>query len=289
MTKMRLLWCCLFCVAIVLFAAGNSARAEIVSKEAQRHMNRGKVAVEMANSPADYEEAIHEFEQAVRFAPDWPAPYFNLGYVQNEVGNYQEALDSYRQYLKLAPDAPDAVPVQTEIDQIEYRLEKILKVRQKEARIKEKYNAVLGVWSVTEKCPYGLVSVIREVRLKNGQLMINAPAEYTKHRYTEQERKRSWALKERWVPAEFDGKILTFHYGSSSVQSDFLAINGYNDWRELNYTVYFSPDGTVDGYYVQRYTDPGYTGFGYGRVIKVPMTWKRASEADVNAWHQIPE
>ena len=116
---------CLFCIAILLFAIGNSTWAESVPREAQKHMNRGMAAAEMAKSPAEYEEAIREFEKAVRLAPGWPAPYFNLGYVQNEAGNYEEALNNYRKYLKLVPNAPDAEQVQKEIDQIEYRLEKV--------------------------------------------------------------------------------------------------------------------------------------------------------------------
>ena len=75
----------LFCIAILLFAAGNSVWAQTVSREAQKHMNRGMAAVEMAKSPADYEEAIREFAQAARLAPRWQAPYFNLGYVQNKI------------------------------------------------------------------------------------------------------------------------------------------------------------------------------------------------------------
>ena len=144
--KWHLSKCCLFCIAILLFAAGNSAWAESVPREAQKHMNRGMAAAGMANSPAEYEEAIREFEQAVSLAPDWSAPYFNLGYVLKEAGKYQEALDSYRKYLELVPKAPDAGQVQIEIDQIEYKLEKILEERQKEALLEKKYAAVLGVW-----------------------------------------------------------------------------------------------------------------------------------------------
>ena len=279
----------LFCIAILLFAAGNSAWAETVSREAQKHMNRGMAAVEMSKSPADYEEAIREFVQAARLAPRWQAPYFNLGYVQNKVGKYRDALNSYRKYLELVPSAPDAAQVQTEIDQIEYKLEKILEARRKEERIKKKYAAVLGVWEVTEKRPYGLVDFTREVRLRNGQLMVSTWSEYPNDSYTKQERERMHACKERWVPAEFDGTILTFYYGSSSVSSDFRTTHGYNDWRELNYTIKFPPHGTPEGHYVQRYTDHGYTGFCYGRVIKVPVTWERGSEATVNAWREIPE
>lgn len=121
--KRNLLRYCLFCIVILLIVPGNSTWAEAVSREAEKYMNRGMAAAEMANSPDDYKSAIKEFEQAVRLAPRWPAPYFNLGYVQNEAGNYEEALNNYRKYLKLVPNAPDAEQVQAEIDQIEYKQE----------------------------------------------------------------------------------------------------------------------------------------------------------------------
>jgi len=125
--RRKLLRCCLFCSVILLFTVGNSAWAQNVSREAQKHMNRGMAAAKMANSPSEYEDAIRELEQAVSFAPDWPAPYFNLGYVQKEAGKYQDALNNYQKYLELVPNAPDAAQVQAEIDQIEYKLEKVSK------------------------------------------------------------------------------------------------------------------------------------------------------------------
>ncbi len=270
---------CLFCIAILLFAAGNSAWAETVSREARKHMNRGMAATEMANSPADYEEAIREFEQAVRFAPDWPAPYFNLGYVQNEVGKYQKALDSYRQYLELAPNAPDTVQVQAEIDQIEYRLEKASVARQKEERIKKKYSAVLGRWQSMEYRREGFrpATLNYEIRLRNGQLMVGVWGEYGED-----------INRERLVPAKLDGTILTFHFGCSSVPSDFRITHGYNDWRELDYTIAFPPEGIPEGHYVQRYTDFGYHGFGdeSERVKKIRSVWKRweSAESDGMWW-----
>ena len=267
--------CCLFCVAIVLFAAGNSTWAENVSREAQKHMNRGMAAAEMAKSPADYEEAIREFEQAVNLVPGWPEPYFNLGCVQKAAGNYQEALDNYRKYLELVPNASDAGQVQTEIDQIEYKLEKILEVKQEEDRIKEKYKAVLGRWISEEYVAWSKIpmSLNYEIRLRNGQLMVGVWGEYGED-YN----------KERLVPAKFDGKILTFHFGTSSVPSDFLSEHGYNDWRELNYTIKFPSYGVPEGYYTQKYTDPGYHGFGNEskRVQRIRTEWKRWESAESN-------
>jgi len=115
-----------FCLSIGI------AEAQNISDEARRYFDRGQVAVEMAESPVDYEDAIKEFEKAAELAPAWADVYYNLGYVQKEAGQYQGSLDNYRKYLKLVPNASDAEQVRTEINQIEYRLEKV----SKEAKIR---------------------------------------------------------------------------------------------------------------------------------------------------------
>ena len=47
-----------FLLVILLLAVGNSTWAENVSREAQKHMNRGIAVEKMATLPADYEEAV---------------------------------------------------------------------------------------------------------------------------------------------------------------------------------------------------------------------------------------
>lgn len=124
MTKMHLLSCCLFSVAILLFAAGNSAQAEIVSDEAKRHFDYGMAAVEMANSPDDYESAIKEFGQAARLAPGWPDVYYNLGMVLEKSGDYDGAIQNLKQYLRLAPNESDAETIKRLINKLEYKKKK---------------------------------------------------------------------------------------------------------------------------------------------------------------------
>lgn len=62
----------LLLVLVVVCIIGH-ADAKNISDEAMRHFDRGQAAVEMAKSPADYEDAIKEFEKAMRLVPDWPA------------------------------------------------------------------------------------------------------------------------------------------------------------------------------------------------------------------------
>jgi tetratricopeptide (TPR) repeat protein len=96
---------------------------QTISEEAQRHFDRGMAAVEMAKSPDDYASAIKEFEQAIRFAPDWPDVYYNLGMVQEKAGKYRDAITSLRQYLRLAPNASDAATVKSLINKLEFKAE----------------------------------------------------------------------------------------------------------------------------------------------------------------------
>lgn len=93
------------------------------AEEARRYMDRGQAAVETAKTPEDYELAIKEFEQAVRFAPNLPEPYYNLGVLQEKTGKYGDAVANLKQYLRLAPDAGDAEEVKSLINKLEYRQE----------------------------------------------------------------------------------------------------------------------------------------------------------------------
>ncbi|MGA2940208.1 MAG: tetratricopeptide repeat protein [Syntrophobacteraceae bacterium] len=115
----------IFAVSALLLSAVN---ARAVSEEARRHMDRGQAAIEMAKSPDEYAPAIKEFEQAIRLAPTWPAPYYNLGIAQEKAGKFREAVTNLQQYLRLAPNASDAKTVKSLINKLEYKAESVLTV-----------------------------------------------------------------------------------------------------------------------------------------------------------------
>lgn len=101
-----------------------AVNAQTISEEARRHLIRGQAAVEAAKSSNDYKDAITEFELTSKLAPDWPAPYFNLGMVQGAAGNYDEAIKNLRKYLALSPNAADAAQVRDHIYKLEYLRER---------------------------------------------------------------------------------------------------------------------------------------------------------------------
>jgi tetratricopeptide (TPR) repeat protein len=107
----------------ILFCGIASSFGQTVSEEAKRHFDRGMAAVEMAKSPEDFKDAIKEFEQAIRLAPDWPDVYYNLGMVQEKAEKYSDAITNLKQYLGLAPNANDAEAVKSLINKLEYTAE----------------------------------------------------------------------------------------------------------------------------------------------------------------------
>ena len=108
---------------IIFFICVSSAFTGTVPEEARRHMIRGETAVELAKTPEDYEQAIKEFKEAARIAPDWAEPYYNLGLVQEKAGKLKEAIISLNKYVQLSPDAPDIAKVREFIYKLEYRAE----------------------------------------------------------------------------------------------------------------------------------------------------------------------
>lgn len=116
-----------FLTAVLLLSFGiQSSFGQTVSEEARRHRDRGVAAVETAKTPADYEAAISEFEQAARLAPDWPDVYYNLGMVQERAERYRDAISNLRHYLRLVPDASDAEEVGSTINKLEFKAEQII-------------------------------------------------------------------------------------------------------------------------------------------------------------------
>ncbi len=104
------------------FAATASGQA--VSAEAHTHMDRGIAAVEQATTDGDLQDAIREFKEATRLAPDWPDPYYNLGKIQEKLSLTEDAISSYGKYLALAPNASDADQVRQLMTKLQYKVDK---------------------------------------------------------------------------------------------------------------------------------------------------------------------
>lgn len=100
-----------------------TAQAAKVPEEAKKHMARGTAAIEMAKDNVDYQKAADEFDAAAKLAPQWTAPYYNLGVIYSKMGHWDDALRNYNQYLALSPRAKDAEKVKAKIYELEYKKE----------------------------------------------------------------------------------------------------------------------------------------------------------------------
>jgi tetratricopeptide (TPR) repeat protein len=90
-------------------------------EEANRRAAYAMTAFEGATSPKDFDNAIAEWNQALRAAPWWPEAYFNLALVLEKREHYAEAARNLQLYLLAKPDAEDARAVQQKIYSLEYK------------------------------------------------------------------------------------------------------------------------------------------------------------------------
>jgi tetratricopeptide (TPR) repeat protein len=105
----------------IITLAATLKPALALPEEAERHMAYGTAAFTGAKSPADYKEAVKEFEQATLAAPWHGDAYFNLGVAQDKAENYEAALRSLNLARLASPDSKD---IKTLIYQVEYRNKK---------------------------------------------------------------------------------------------------------------------------------------------------------------------
>jgi tetratricopeptide (TPR) repeat protein len=120
MTILLRLVCAALAAAALLAAPARADDMEL----ARRHLLRGQTALEMAQSPADLDAAVREFDAAIAAAPAWAAPHYNRAVVLGKAQRWADAIASYQRYLELAPDAADAAQVRDEIVRLQYRLER---------------------------------------------------------------------------------------------------------------------------------------------------------------------
>jgi len=119
---------------LLLFAVTTYAQDCTLNEDAQRYMARGNVAIESAQSNADYLSAVEEFKKALQYAPNCPDIYYNIALCYDKsMGSdlfkgskgFAEAIENYKKYLALKPNAQDKQTVQTRIYELEYKQEKI--------------------------------------------------------------------------------------------------------------------------------------------------------------------
>lgn len=136
---------------LILFGANLNVAAGGTLREAKKHMLRGQAAMEAAKNASDFQDAIKEFKLAIKKAPKWSGPWFNLGVAQKSAKEYRNAIKSFNKYLKLKPNASDRSAIEDEIIKLEYLAEKKVKARRtregEEQEKDRKKRALSGTWN----------------------------------------------------------------------------------------------------------------------------------------------
>jgi len=195
------------------------ANAQNVSDEAMRYFDRGQAAVEMAKTPADYEDAVKEFENAATLAPDWPDVYYNLGLIQEKLGKYDNAFRNLTKYLELSPNASDVREVKKFIAKTEYKIEK---VKAEQDKVKDLSGTWMG-FIIRGKQAGTMMACRVVITVKNGVMEIN-----TGHNQI--------------GSAQFDGQKLKFKYFH-----DAWALQ-----NECEYDMTIITDALMRGYYTRK-------------------------------------
>lgn len=201
----------LMLLSVTTLSLGQTTAAE----EAKHHFDRGIAAIDSANSPAGYEEAIREFEQALKLVPNWADLYYNLGLVQEKAEKYDAAIKSYRQYLKLAPQADDAAQVMRQLNKLEDMLEET-------ARQQQVPSLLEGEWKGSLLYGNGLKNGLLFYNRGNGKVTVFLPV--------------SWivgspgiASNYNEIPVKIKEKNISFSFRFTLVFPERNDLNEYHD------------------------------------------------------------
>lgn len=95
-----------------------------VPEEAQSLMARGKAALALARSPAEYAPASAYMERALSLAPWWSAGHYNAALTQEGSGQWGNAAVHLQMVLKLEPQSPERDRLRQKIAELEMRQER---------------------------------------------------------------------------------------------------------------------------------------------------------------------
>ncbi len=186
----------LFCGAALSFTQ------QAVPAEAHTHMDRGIAAVEQATTDGDLQDAIREFKEATRLAPDWPDPYYNLGRVQEKLGLTEDAINSYGKYLALAPNASDADKVRQLMTKLQYKADKDAQL----AKVYKMRVSNVSDWKSISTNGRIIISPMQDWGLVNGKMVAY---DSTKQHYNDDQTK---SLVPDWYPITVNGRFYEYRF-----------------------------------------------------------------------------
>jgi tetratricopeptide (TPR) repeat protein len=125
---MKQLFFKIICLAtIILFADISVVYAQQENNEdVRRHVRYAETALKKG----DFNDALENYKEALKLAPQWAPLYKSIAFVYENLettDNLNSAISSYKRYLELTPNANDARSVQDKIYDLEYLLKKQIK------------------------------------------------------------------------------------------------------------------------------------------------------------------
>ncbi|MGB9835608.1 MAG: ankyrin repeat domain-containing protein [Candidatus Saccharicenans sp.] len=94
-----------------------------VPEEARKYSLRAEVLIQDKKP----EEAVAEYQKAIKVAPFTPVLYFKTANLLGEMQQYRQAVDYMKAYLELYPDSPDLRQAKDQIYKWEFQLERLKK------------------------------------------------------------------------------------------------------------------------------------------------------------------
>lgn len=110
--------------AQAVHAALGIAELPPVPEQAQDLMARGKAALALAKTPADYLPASTAMERALTLAPWWATGHFNTALTQEGAGLWSSAAQHLKLFLQLDPQTPDREKIRLKIAELELHQER---------------------------------------------------------------------------------------------------------------------------------------------------------------------
>ena len=117
-----------YIILFLLFVNSAIAQNCPLNDTAKYHWHRARAAEDIAQTPADYKNAIDEYTKAFEHAPECPDIAYDLGLCYEYCGTtdtslWRKAVEYYRIYLKLKPQASNKELVIGKIYKMEYIIE----------------------------------------------------------------------------------------------------------------------------------------------------------------------
>jgi hypothetical protein len=135
-------------VSPFLFGQTNATPQPPIPEEARKHFVMGETMFKEAKNVDAFTQAVAEFTEAARLAPQWPDARYDLALAKEAAGNYSGAMADLKLYLQFKLSDAEARTAQDKIYAIEAKQKMAVDAANNPAVKQEKFMRSLegGVW-----------------------------------------------------------------------------------------------------------------------------------------------